>query len=67
MNKSYYIVEGLNNESTKMHLKSALENIKGVNGVCIDLGKNNLEIRYDNRADLEEIRDCIENTAHTIQ
>ncbi|SFU41204.1 hypothetical protein SAMN04487886_102129 [Clostridium sp. DSM 8431] len=67
MNKDQYIVEGLNNEMAKENLKRALEIIEGVNGVFIDLGRNNLEILCDSNVDLERVRDCIENTTHKLQ
>lgn len=66
MNRDHYIVEGLSNETVKTSLKNALEKIDGVNGVCVDLGRGSVEVIYNSPATCEEIKDCIENTGHTV-
>ncbi|MBE6047980.1 MAG: heavy-metal-associated domain-containing protein [Clostridium sp.] len=66
MKKDCYIVEGLNSENVKTQVKSALEKIDGVNGVCIKLGRGSVEVIYNNPAISEDIMDCIEKVGHPI-
>ncbi|MBD7912125.1 MULTISPECIES: heavy-metal-associated domain-containing protein [Clostridium] len=67
MEKEHYIVEGLSSEYIKTQVKNALEDIDGVNKVCVDLGRGTVEVMYNEPATSEEIRNCIENTGHPIQ
>lgn len=67
MKKEHYIVDGLANENMKTQVKNALENIQGVNKVCIDLARGSVEVIYNEPVTQEEIRSCIENTGYHIQ
>jgi copper chaperone CopZ len=67
MEREHYIVEGLSSEYIKTQVKNALEEIDGVNQVCVDLGRGTVEVIYNEPATPEEIRDCIEHTGHPIQ
>ena len=67
MEREHYIVEGLASEYTKTQVKNALEEIEGVNKVCVDLGRGSVEVIYNEPATPEEIKNCIENTGHNIE
>lgn len=67
MERDHYIVNGLANENIKTQVKNALENIQGVNKVCVDLGRSSIEVAYNNPATSEQIKNCIESTGNTIQ
>lgn len=67
MKRDHYIVEGLSSEYIKTQVKNALEDIDGVNQVCVDLGRGTVEVAYNEPATPEAIRDCIEHTGHPIQ
>lgn len=66
MEREHYIVDGLANENMKTQVKNALENIQGVNKVCVDLARGSVEVMYNIPATTEEIKECIENTGHHI-
>jgi copper chaperone CopZ len=67
MEKDHYIVEGLSSEYIKTQVKNALEDIEGVNKVCVDLARGTVEVIYNEPANSEMIRDCIEHTGHPVQ
>jgi len=67
MEREHYIVEGLNNEYIKTQVKNALEDIEGVNQVCVDLGRGSVEVIYNEPATPDEIKNCIETTGHNIE
>lgn len=66
MEREHYIVDGLANENMKTEVKNALENIQGVNKVCVDLARGSVEVMYNIPATNEKIKRCIENTGHHI-
>lgn len=66
MEREHYIVDGLANENMKTQVKNALENVQGVNKVCVDLARGSVEVIYNMPATNEEIKRCIENTGHHI-
>jgi copper chaperone CopZ len=67
MEREHYIVEGLASEFIKTQVKNALEEIDGVNQVCVDLGRGSVEVIYNEPATPEKIKSCIENTGHNIE
>ena len=67
MEREHYIVEGLASEFIKTQVKNALEEIEGVNQVCVDLGRGSVEVIYNEPATPEGIKNCIENTGHNIE
>jgi copper chaperone CopZ len=67
MEREHYIVEGLASEFIKTQVKNALEELEGVNQVCVDLGRGSVEVIYNEPATPVEIRNCIENTGHKIE
>lgn len=67
MERKHYIVDGLANENMKTQVKNALEKIEGVNKVCVDLARGSVEVIYNESVTQEEIKNCIENTGHSIK
>lgn len=67
MERENYVVEGLANENMKTQVKNALENIEGVNKVCVDLGRGSVEVIYNSPATPGQIKQCIQNTGHSVQ
>ncbi|SFC19587.1 heavy-metal-associated domain-containing protein [Clostridium uliginosum] len=67
MERQHYIVDGLANENIKTQVKNALEDIVGVNKVCIDLGRGSVEVAYNEPATEQQIKSCIENTGHHVE
>lgn len=66
MKRDHYLVEGIGNASMKTQVKNALENLEGVNGVCVDMARGSVEVMYNSPATSAEIKSCIENTGHKI-
>jgi len=67
MKSEHYLVNSLANENMKTQVKNALENIEGVNKVCVDMGRGSVEVNYNSPATSEEIKNCIQNTGHSIE
>lgn len=67
MEREHYIIQGLASENIKTQVKNALEEIEGVNKVCVDLGRGSVEVIYNEPATSEDIRNCIQNTGHNIE
>jgi copper chaperone len=67
MERTHYMVDGLANENMKTQVKNALEKVKGVDKVCVDLARGSVEVVYNPPATQEEIKSCIENTGHPVQ
>lgn len=67
MKRVHYKVDGLVNETTRTHAKNAIEKIDGVKTICVDLGRDSIEVIYNDPASREEIESCIKDTGFTIQ
>lgn len=67
MKKEHYNVNGLANEEMKTQIKNALDKIEGVNNVCVDLARGTVEVAYNNPANSDKIKNCIENSGHEIK
>lgn len=67
MERQRYNVDGLVNETIKTQMKNALDNIKGVNKVSVDIGRGSIEVMYNSPATTEQIMECIESTGHHIE
>lgn len=67
MQREHYLVNGLANETMKTQMKNAIENLQGVNKVCVDIARGSVEVIYKSPATTEDIRDCIEKTGHKIE
>lgn len=66
MNKIYYNVSGLINSECKTQVKNALEKVEGVSKVCVSLPEGKVEVGYNEPADKDEIKSCIEKAGFTI-
>lgn len=60
-------VSGLANSQSKTKVLNALDKIKGVQEVAVDLGKGTIEVEYNYPASPEKIRNCIENTGYIVE
>lgn len=67
MEKVIFSVDGIQNDTEKLHMKKALEKIDGVNKINIDRAENEIEVDYNATATEDEIRECIESTGHHIK
>ena len=66
MNKMLCSVSGIQNKEGKTQIKNALNKIKGVNEVGVNLSSGTVEIQYNEPATEIELKDCIENTGFKI-
>ena len=66
MKRDHYIVEGIGNSDMKTQVKNALENIDGVNNVCVDMARGSVEVIYNSPATSTEIKSFIYKTGHKI-
>ncbi|WP_097027812.1 heavy-metal-associated domain-containing protein [Clostridium peptidivorans] len=60
-------VSGLVNSESKTKLRNALDEIKGVQEVAIDIARGTVEVEYNPPADPQQIKNCIEHTGYQIQ
>jgi copper chaperone len=67
MNNVHYNVNGLFNTPMKTQLKNALDDIKGVQKVNVDLMRATVEVDYNAPAEESEIRKAIENIGCKIE
>lgn len=66
MNSMLCSVSGIQNKEEKTQIKNALNKIKGVNEVGVNLTTGTIEIQYNDPATENELKDCIENTGFKI-
>ncbi len=66
MNTMLCSVSGIQNKEEKTQIKNALNKIKGVNEVGVNLTSGTIEIQYNEPATEIELKDCIENTGFKI-
>ncbi|MDZ4994749.1 heavy metal-associated domain-containing protein [Clostridium sp. LIBA-8841] len=67
MDKIHYLVDGLGSSTNKTQVKNALENISGVQKVCVDVARGSIEVMFNENTSEDEIRGCIENTGFPIR
>ena len=67
MERLHCNVYGITNENMKTQLKNSLEKVEGVNKVCVDLGRSCVEVIYNEPATESSIKNCIEDSGHTIR
>ena len=60
-------VSGIQNKECKTQIKNALNKLDGVNEVGVNLTSGTVEIRYNDPATENELKDCIEKTGFKIQ
>lgn len=67
MNTLLCNVSGIRNKECKTQIKNALDKIKGVQEVGVNLTTGAVAVKYNEPADENQIRSCIENTGFTIE
>lgn len=67
MNTMLCSVSGIPNKESKTKIKNALDKIKGVQEVGINLTTSTIKVDYNEPATATEIKDCIENTGFKIE
>jgi copper chaperone CopZ len=67
MNRVHYQVTQLVNEQMKNEVKNSLGKIAGVQMVNVDMGRSSIEVGYNESADEDTIRECIEGVGCRIQ
>ena len=66
MLKVQYEVSGLINSEFKTQVKNALDKVKGVQEVGVNLKSGSIEVEYNEPADENQIKGCIEKTGLKI-
>ncbi len=67
MNTMLCSVLGIQNKECKTQIKNALDKIKGVQEVGVNLTTGSVKVEYNEPATEEEIKDCIEHTGFKIE
>jgi copper chaperone len=66
MKTEHYNVSGLVNSQSKTKLHNSLDKIEGIQRVAVDIARGTVEIEYNEPANEEAIKSCIEKTGYTI-
>lgn len=66
MNNVHFNVNGLQNTQIKTQLKNVLKDIDGVRNVNVDQGRGSVEVKYNEPADVNAIRQSIEQVGCKI-
>ena len=66
MRTEHYNVSGLVNSQSRTRLNNSLDKIEGVQKVAVDISRGTVEIQYNEPANEEAIRNCIQNTGYAI-
>ncbi|NFN88626.1 heavy-metal-associated domain-containing protein [Clostridium sporogenes] len=66
MNNLHLNVSGMANNESKTRLLNALDKVKGVQEVAMDLARGTVEVGYNKPANEINIKDCIEHTGYKI-
>lgn len=61
MNRVHYDVAGLLNNQMKTQIKNSLDKLEGVSKVNVDIDRGSIEVGYNNKADENSIKNCIEH------
>ena len=67
MNTLLCNVTGIKNKECKTQIKNALDKIKGVQEVGVNLVTGSIKVGYNEPATEIQIKDCIENTGFKIE
>lgn len=67
MKTVHYNVSGIASRKNKAQVLNALDKIKGVQEVAVDVARGTIEVEYNEPADPTSIKGCIENTGFTIK
>lgn len=66
MNTVVCSVSGIQNKEGKTQVKNALDKIKGVQGVGVNLATGTVKVEYNEPATENEIKTCIEHCGFKI-
>lgn len=66
MNTVLCSVNGIQNKECKTQIKNALDKIKGVQKVGVNLTTGSVQVEYNEPATENLIKECIENTGFKI-
>ncbi|NFU81925.1 heavy-metal-associated domain-containing protein [Clostridium sporogenes] len=66
MNNLHLNVSGMANNECKTRLLNALDRVKGVQEVAIDLARGTVEVGYNKPANEMDIKNYIEHTGYKI-
>lgn len=61
-----YTVSGLTGSESRTKLNNSLDKIEGVQKVAVDIARGKVEIQYNEPADENSIKNCIEKTGYYI-
>jgi|YelNatPoosite2B6_FD_3.fasta_scaffold00003_428 copper chaperone CopZ len=67
MDTVHYNVSGMASRKSKAQILNALDKIKGVQEVAVDLARGTVEVQYNEPADSNSIKNCIEHTGYIIE
>lgn len=60
-------VSGIPNKESKTQIKNALDKLKGVQEVGVNLAASTIQVEYNKPATATEIKNCIEDTGFKIE
>lgn len=66
MKTLHYNVSGLAGTQSKTKVKNALDEVKGVQDVAVDVPRGTIEIQYNDPATPEQIKQCITHTGYDV-
>ncbi|NFR67100.1 heavy-metal-associated domain-containing protein [Clostridium botulinum] len=66
MNNLHLNVSGMANNESKTRLLNALDRVKGVQEVAMDLARGTVEVGYNKPANEMDIKNCIEHTGYKV-
>lgn len=66
MNMMYCSVAGIMSKDNKTQLKNALDKVKGVQEVGVNLATGTVQVKYNGPATENDIKYCIEKTGYKI-
>lgn len=67
MQTVHWSVSGMPNNKSKAKLLNALDKIKGVQEVEVDLARGTVVVEYNEPATPTSIRECIEHTGYSVE
>ncbi len=67
MNTVLCSVSGIQNKECKTQIKNALDKLKGVQEVGVNMTTGTIKVEYNEPATEIEIKDCIEHTGFKIE
>lgn len=67
MDSVQWNVTGLQNKQCKLQVKNALDKIKGVQEIAVDMANGTISVDYNEPATQDDIKACIENTGFKVE